>query len=626
MIVAGATIDQKLALQPDARAAVAALGGVEPCDGSGPGLVRAVAAACELLHGRREVKSQVVVFTDLCATALAARNQEDLERIKAVQQALGDKLEIIFFNVGESRLGNQAIIDGRVRGRELRVGDDAHIIAKIANYSDQEVKLAPRLVIGGRKEPPSAKRTIPPGGEIIVDLTVRMNRSQRTFAEIQLQAKDALLHDNSFHLPLNVADSRRVLIINGAGPTPSKQGRALAGLGPGSADEEEEDTEETVDGARILRFALNPGRELGLTHGTGIVPTVITPEALAGQPLSKYDVVILYDVSSLTDAGLNDLDTYVRQGRALVIFTSAKLNPMRFNRTLASGSKKRAALSPAQIGNDIELKTPLGLADAATSHQVLSVFRERRRGDLSVVRFARLRELRGIGSDARVMFSDTSGRPLAIEQEIDQGRVVLFTFGLELNRGNLARTRVFLPMLWRLVDYLTGRLAKQPETAIPALRPMVLDVSEMQFAFVESLELNPAPGQDNFRDLPARVLPKGPSDTVLLGGLPAGRYLLHKPTPKNGTEMMISYARQIAVNADPRESDVRMAAPALLEELFGERVQVRTPADTAGLIPRVAELARWLVVLLILGYGLEALIGWLLSARRERERSAGVDG
>src|SRR3954454_3817457 len=61
----------------------AALGALDPAtlaatDGSGRGLLHAIATAGDLVRGRREVKSQVVVLTDLRASAFAARNQKDL--------------------------------------------------------------------------------------------------------------------------------------------------------------------------------------------------------------------------------------------------------------------------------------------------------------------------------------------------------------------------------------------------------------------------------------------------------------------------------------------------------------------------------------------------------------------
>ena len=73
------------------------------------------------------------------------------------------------------------------------------------------------------------------------------------------------------------------------------------------------------------------------TSRAGIDATLTTPEALAAQPLSKYEFIVLYDVTTLSERALDDLRTYVEQGRALLIFCSETVNAVNFNRTLASG-------------------------------------------------------------------------------------------------------------------------------------------------------------------------------------------------------------------------------------------------------------------------------------------------
>lgn len=659
LVAAGESASLLRALGPGPEEAIAALDGLETCDGAGPGLVHAVAEACEQVLARREVKSQVVVLTDLHTSALATRNRRDLARIRTARERMGDKLEILFVRTADGAVGNVGVVDARRRGGEVRVGDDAHVVARILNSGAEEVEVTPRLSVGGSAAPAAKRRGIPSGGEIVVDLTARMNRAVRTFAEVDIVSTvrepsapsqptptaglpeeagersyvaDALAHDNVFRLPLQVADARRVLIVNGAGAEPVAATSALEGLpgAVGGPDDEDEPAEERLDGAMVLRYVLNPGRELGLAHGTGVDPTLVAPDAFAAQTLSKYDVIVLYDVSSLPEKAMAELDTFVRQGRALVIVASGGLNPMRFNRTLASGTREREPLSPAQIGNDIELPAPSGLADGAVGHPVLAAFADRRQGDLSVVRFTRLREVRAVAPGASVMFSDGSGRALAVERRVGLGSVVLLAFGLELSRGNVARTRVFPPMVWRLVDYLTGRIEAPPSDTLVALERAVVGVSEPQFAFVDELELTRDTAQATGAEAGARAaqapeatrLRKTEAGTVLVAGLPAGKYLLHKPRRRDASAQVAGYARPIVVNVDPRESDTRPASAAELAGLFGPDVKV-IPRDRASAIaPTGAELCRWILAALVLAYAAEALVGWRLSAKREEERSA----
>jgi hypothetical protein len=634
LVSAGAKTEVLSALQPSPQPAIGALDRLETTDGTGFGLVHAIATGCDMVRGRREHRSQIIVLTDLRASAFAARHQKDIQRIEQTQKDLGHRLEILLIDLSTGASDNVAIVDGRVRGGEVKVGDDAHVVATLANSSDKEQTATVRLAVAGQTAALSKKVTLGPRQKAVVDMTERVNRSIRTCADLWLQEQnDVLPYDDCFSVPLHVADARRVLIVNGsAQASASTDESKLSGLG---ATEEEGPQEETVDGAVILRFALNPGREFGLGYGTGIHATMVTPEALVGQPLSKYEVIVLYDVSSLSDQSLADLDAFVKQGQALLIICSGKTNAVKFNRTLGSGGKDRAPLSLARIGNERSVEPPLGILQSGTRHPLLAEFRDPLRGDLSVVRFTRIREVAGLSDDASVIFRGDGGHPLAIEMPRQQGRVLLLTFGLELDRGNIARTRVFPALAWRLIDYLTGRLKRRPPDVLSALSPGVLDVSEPAFGFADQLELTPAPKKSPQAEADTQeqegkpegeplTLPIGKDRTVLVRGLKAGNYLLHKPR-KAETAQLMSYVRHITVNPDPQESDTTEISGREMSRLLGPQARSLPLAQAVNLAPTGGEFWAFLVVLLALAYAAEAAVGWTLTARRERERLEGLE-
>jgi hypothetical protein len=202
----------------------------------------------------------------------------------------------------------------------------------------------------------------------------------------------------------------------------------------------------------------------------------------------------------------------------------------------------------------------------------------------------------------------------------------MLLFGFELDRGNIARTRVFPSLMWRMVDYLTGQLHPRPPDVLTALVPGVLDVSEPSFSFASELSLiriddtagpttAPAPR-------PAEVarLPVSEDRTVLLPPLPAGRYLLQKPAIPGEQASLLNYARHVTVRPDPRESDMSRIDEASLHEMLGTSVRRIPLAESGNLEPTGRELWKWVVVLLILAYAAEAVIGWLLNLKRERQR------
>lgn len=635
-------------------------------DAASRGLVRSIADACDMVRGRREVRTQVVVLTDLRASAFAARDRQALDRIAAARRDLGPALEIILVDLAEGTPSNVGVVNVEVRGGEVRVGEDAHVLATLLNSSREPATAEVKLSIADRRDAQPRKVTLEPGGRAVVDLTSRLNLSMQTLARAEISGDD-FPGDDAAEAPLNVADARHVLIVDGSGgPGGAGEGGAsagpdrLGGMGGSGPAKPAAAEEPAISGATILRMALNPGREIGQPYGTGLDATLVTPEALTGQPLSKYAMVILYDVSSLTAQSMDDLHTFVEQGRAVLIVCSGSTNAMVFNRTLAAGAvaagpttapavaadaapvanaspAARPPLAPAQLGNDRDLDPAVSIRLDGGQHPLLSPFRDPLQGDVSIVRFQKLRDVSNIQPGASVAMRSSGDQPLAIEMQRGQGRVMMLTFGLELSRGNIARTRVFPVMLWRLADYLTGRLRTIPPAVVPALRPAVLDASDPAFALAQELELTPMPGSSSAASQPAATAPAAgpgpesvrltlrPDATVLLPPLPAGRYSLHKARPAGSsgqTGPVLGLSRYVIARPDAGESDMTPADAADLRQLLGESARVVTPASLTGLAPAGGELTRLLAIAAILFLLVEAVVGWITGVRRERQRAA----
>lgn len=673
-------------LLPGHERSVEAVSDAETTGGQGEGLVAAMARAAEMLAGRHEARSRIVVLTDMRRSAFTRREQRHLERIRRVRRRMGDALEVVLLEMSAGPTGeshNLAVVEARVRDaggshpvRGVQVGDDAHVVARV-RYSaperaedpggqdeeaDEGKKTEPvtarmRLLLGNQKEPVGREIQFDPAAgesEAVVDLTTRVNKPVQVFARPYIERKgssaDSLQHDDARSVPLKVANLLRCLIIDG---TVQEQEAEMTGL-PGETGGETEQAapRQVVSGVKVLRYVLNPVRELGRGQGTGINSTVVTPEGLAGQTLSKYSVIFLYDVSSLAERALEDLDTFVQQGGSLLFICSGGLSPMKFNRTLASAAGERAALAPALVGNEVTCDPPVGIERPSGGEEggsLLDPFSDKRRGDLSVVRLSAVRGIRSMGEGARVLFRTRAGGrealPLAVERKRGRGRVMLLTFGFELDRTNIARTRVFPVLMWRMVAFLTGGLEESAERSdvLTALQPAVLDASEQRFAFVDRLELAPvsAEAPEPIEGLnPALTrsggvqeplsLPIREDRTVLVEGVPAGDYRLQK-VQEEGVAPMVRRGRLVSVNPDPTESDMAGVSAGTLEELRslgGEEAgpfRVVGAAERLSLAPGGMEMWKLLVVVLAVAYAAEGAIGWWLSAQREKERSAGVE-
>ena len=615
VVVAGETTKVLATLDAGNEAALASVpdegpGKLRASDGSGEGLVHAIVTAANLVQGRREVKSQIVVLTDLRATAFATRNQKDLEKLLRARSSLGDKLEVVFVDLANDAAENMAITDTRVRGGTVKVGDDAHVVATIRNSGTSEKTAKLQLAIGNQPDPNLAQVTLGPGAAAIVDLTTPVNRAVRAVADVRIKEPDSLVSDDVSSVPLNVAESRRVLIVSGASQAAAVD-QALASLGQAAAEVEEPEGS-SVDGATILRYVLNPGREMGRANGTGIDTTVVAADAIASQTLSKFELIVLYDVSSLPGKAVEDLRTFVRDGRSLLIVCSGGASALQFNRNFFGADPRNPGLAPAQLGNDQDLSPALALTAPRSAHPWLAPYRDSLQGDLSAIQFTKIRELSAVNEAATVVLAAPDGRPLAVDMPLGRGRVMMLAFGFELDRGTLGRARVFPALMWRLVDYLTGRLRVLPPDSLVALKPAALDVSEPGFAFATELELT-GPAGDPVR------LPVTERQTVLIPPLPAGNYQLHKPRVAGAAG---GHTRNITVHPDSRESEMARAEAGQLTEWLGCPVQVIEPAQTASLAPTGREFRGLLVWLLLAAFAAEAVVGYLLNARREKIRAS----
>tara|TARA_B100001971_G_scaffold201366_1_gene214027 strand:- start:360 stop:2660 length:2301 start_codon:yes stop_codon:yes gene_type:complete len=607
--------------------AIAELDKIETGAGAGDNLVRAIALGAEMIRGLREVRSQIVIFTDGRAHSFGKRHPRDLREIAELKQQLGDHLDIVMVDLAQGGAENLAIIQSAVKGR-VRLGRDTHVMTRVKNYGTNTSLARVELSLAGEKEPMGREFSLLPGAEAVVDLTARAERRlPQPFAEVSLQLpegegaairkmNDANSADNRFDLPFITEQVRRILIVDGTDAAGSGL-TVLPGQEPGKVD-----LDDTINGSRILEFVLNPSRELGLAYGTGLRTTRILLEELGNETLSKYDLVILYDVSELSDERKVDLHTFVKEGRSLLLVCSASLNALNFNNKLAAGDDP---LSPVQIDNDLKLDPgSVILFDTKrhdiegipyVPHALVSHFLNLRSGDLSLVSFNTLRGVRGFSKDARILLRDDQNHPLIIDRPLGDGVVAVTTFGMELGRGNLAMSRVFPLLAWTLVDHLTGQLKVKPSFSLTALRAVSLDVSEPGFAFMDKLQLR---HEENLDEVRTMDVAKGRS--VKVEGMPPGRYLLGKPW--RGSKQWSGYRRPVTVNNDPLESDLTKIDDAQLQTWFKDAVQTKTVPELAQLTPKGREQWRLFILILAAAWVLEAVAGYVTSLLRWRKQEA----
>jgi hypothetical protein len=113
---------------------------------------------------------------------------------------------------------------------------------------------------------------------------------------------------------------------------------------------------------------------------------------------------------------------------------------------------------------------------------------------------------------------------------------------------------------------------------------------------------------------------------VLLDGLAPGRYLLQKARGPEEKGTIVTYARGVTVQEDPREGDMTKATQGELKGMFGRSMQVVTGELPTNLVPTGGEFWKIFIFALLVAYLAEAIIGFLTTAQREKARAPGSPG
>jgi hypothetical protein len=292
--------------------------------------------------------------------------------------------------------------------------------------------------------------------------------------------------------------------------------------------------------------------------------------------LSKYALLVIADATSLSSAAARRVHSYVAAGGA--VLTTLGSDPAARNNPL---------LDELNVG-DVQARSAR-VGEIATTHPVL-----REAGEWNRVRFFRQRAVQ-LGSSDKPLISLDDGTPLLIERTLGAGHMLILTAPVDRSWNDLAIHPLFVHFIAAAARYLTGRDAAATSATVGS---------------VVMTGLTAAGGGQIFDPQGRRVLGLAQGGTDRLVPDQVGFYEIR------GSEG----ARWLAVNVDPRESDLT-ALPATFVDRWQalrvrEPVQSAAPAAPADNGPRsLGPWLMWLAAILLLAEVL--LANRHLAIRRE---------
>jgi hypothetical protein len=379
----------------------------------------ALGKAYELLN-EPAAQKEIRIITDL---ALTGWDQFSISALKQYDPLIPLKT-LWTGKKGESL--NATIRELRLAGQGVGVGLPLQVEATVTNFSDNEIKnLLVQLNIDGQNKEQKLI-SIPPQGETAASFQIKLTQSGSHPGHVTLK-KEGLAGNPTAYFVFDVQDKLRVLVVDGDPQTSLVQSETF-----------------------FLTRALNPAGE---RDSSLYLPAVIIPEGLNAASLESYQLVILCNVASISDAFAAKLRNYLRGGGGLLIFSGDRLQVDNLNQRMFQSSP---ALLPAQIREKKSGAESTGenIGKIDFGHPALRNFSDPILQES--IQSARVWGYYRTAAGSSPLITLANGDPLLMEQKVGSGRVLYFTTSADRDWNDLPLKTAYLPLIQSLADYLAG--------------------------------------------------------------------------------------------------------------------------------------------------------------------------
>jgi hypothetical protein len=291
---------------------------------------------------------------------------------------------------------------------------------------------------------------VEPGRPVVVDFLVPAGGNLRgQVAEIELTPHDSLPSDDRFFLNLDTPAALQILLVEGD-TTP------LETLRPGY----------------YLRTAVDA--LAGSTNNALELVSRTSATAKAGD-FAHADVILLAGVPELNRAQLDSLEKRVQSGGGLVLFLGPGLRHEFYNSQLFKPLRPSAGLLPLPLRQAVQPPGPGPLRNLRLTHPLLAPLYDPVLGDLGQARLlAFYRFAAAPAARDTVLAWAEDDVPAIVEHRVGAGKVLLFNMTANDEWSDLPRRKSFVPLVDRLLSYLSaGGVRRSFEAGEAVTLPLV---------------------------------------------------------------------------------------------------------------------------------------------------------
>ena len=353
-------------------------------------------------------------------------------------------------------------------------------------------------------------------------------------------SKDNLSEDNFRNIVVNVRPGIRVLC---------------------ATDSVNEGLSNSTNGLFFLENAL---RLRSSDEEAGIQVTSVDSSDLTLEKLNDYDIIILANVSSPSIEIANRLKTFTENGGGLILFAGENINAEQYGQTFGTTSE---SILPAIIGNKktaSEENENLYSLDVPTSdHPLATVIRSMSEEMINDAKIKSLVELQPTQGSQVILSLVEDKSPVLVSKEVGNGSVILCSTSADRSWSDMVLHPIYAIMIQQAVTTTTSRPESRVamvhssktiniEGAMPSnakLQKMIISGEETEDE-IETTEIKTSQDNNSFK---AEIDAQDINET--------GVYQI------TNNEGKILGA--IAVNSNPSESNVKVAAADALNESIG---------------------------------------------------------
>ena len=395
-------------------------------------------------------------------------------------------------------------------------------------------------------------------------------------------SKDNLSEDNFRNIVVNVRPGIRVLC---------------------ATDSVNEGLSNSTNGLFFLENAL---RLRSSDEEAGIQVTSVDSSDLTLEKLNDYDIIILANVSSPSIEIANRLKTFTENGGGLILFAGENINAEKYGQTFGTTSE---SILPAIIGNKktaSEENENLYSLDVPTSdHPLATVIRSMSEEMINDAKIKSLVELQPTQGSQVILSLVEDKSPVLVSKEVGNGSVILCSTSADRSWSDMVLHPIYAIMIQQAVTTTTSRPESRVamvhssktiniEGAMPSnakLQKMIISGEETEDE-IETTEIKTSQDNNSFK---AEIDAQDINET--------GVYQI------TNNEGKILGA--IAVNSNPSESNVKVAAADALNESIGaaDNIKIIDGSPDAVLNDRKgSDLTSLLLILCIVCFVLQSIL------------------